>query len=479
MDQFKPHLPIELTDSIINEVGSFPDKRARSEALSSFALASPTYRQQVNKLRFEKINIHSIEDIHAFSHLLRTDTWPQEDQTVRSCIRNVDVELLDDWDSLNVALNDGDMAFILQSLYRRYTRDKAPSLPFSFSWEAKVGRYNDNCFWSWKSLCSDVQSALKTLLLESCLTDLSIYSLSDIPNDFLHGSHIQQFHFTDITFDRRIGSDFCESTEGVLDSWHLKNVSTFITNHSTSPLHYIGNNLYSSSQLSAPGFSNLTTLILCICNDEEYKMTRALMERTTTLKRIAFSLPDSHELPGPLCFDHLELLEIVEVVIYNPLRPRAPDYLKFVHDIVDCLRPAIPLVRSLIFKFSIVSTNDQKTDYASIFGGHNFSAMDAWLAESLPPTVKTVEIHLSVAFSLDWDVDNFIEQFRREGGKYARRLFPRLAKSKTSRFSVQIDVTYAYHDIEQSHYSSSPGYRWKVFRGFVDYRGYPITPIAS
>jgi hypothetical protein len=296
MHSFELRIPPELAESVIDEVTAFSHTPTCTSTLSSLALVSHAFRHRVNKHRFREITLIRTDEVRVFAFLLKTDSrlWPQ-DEGLHAYIRKVKIFLggsrHGNMDVLPM-LNSGYMKFILDKLFRRYTRDHAPALSFSLVWGVTVGceRLSDSderYQLDWEDLDDDLQSSFLNMVQESCLTDLHVLSLDNIPRDLVHKCDISTLSFVNVTFASSLDLD--QSTEGILDSWHLEHINEFTTDHSTSPMDYIGTVAYHASP-STPIFPNLNHLVCCICDDKEYEMTVALMQRATMLDTLSLTL---------------------------------------------------------------------------------------------------------------------------------------------------------------------------------------------
>lgn len=167
-----------------------------------------------------------------------------------------------------------------------------------------------------------------------------------------------------------------------------------------------------------------------------------------------------------LSYNHLLNLKTLGLTYYNPLRPLAPDYQELVYNIVDVFMPTIPSVPELTLSVPILSMNEFSTDLKLIFIHHDFSAIDDSLANSLPPTLEFLQIHIDVVVSasaLD-ECDFFTNEFEKTGRRYARRFFPRLSKLPFFYITTKAVVC---RDIDEQHYSSRPDYKWKYPPGII------------
>lgn len=280
-------LPIELTDAIIDEVEAFSDKPTRSETLSSLALTSHAFRRRVCTHRFREIVIGRTYHVEMFAALLNTDLWSNDEQ-LDACIRDVSILLIGPQRRLYPVVNGTHMEGILGRIFRRYPRDQAAAVTLYFAWDVKVQWEAYQFPWDWAHLNDNFRRAFLSMIQKSYLTELVIFSLDNVPRDLVHGCRIPILQFAYVKFSP--SSDLDKSAEGILDSWHLEHINKFTTNHSTSPIDYVGTVAYHASP-STPIFPNLKKLICCICNDEEYEMTVALMQRATMLETLALELP--------------------------------------------------------------------------------------------------------------------------------------------------------------------------------------------
>jgi hypothetical protein len=281
-------LPIELTDAIIDEAAAFSDEWTRFETLSSLALTSHAFRHRVCKHRFREIVINRTRHVWKFADLLNTDLWSKDEQ-LDAYIRDVSILLVDSYSRLSGALNGTfHMRSILDRIFRRYPRDQAPAVIFYFAWNVKVQDGRQQCPWYWDDFDDNLRLAFLSMIRNSCVTELVIFSLDNVPRNLVLGCRIPILHFAFVEFSP--SSDLDKPEEGILGSWHLENINKFTTDHSTSPIDYIGTVAYHASP-STPIFPNLKELVCCICNDEEYEMTVALMQRATMMETFSLSLP--------------------------------------------------------------------------------------------------------------------------------------------------------------------------------------------
>jgi hypothetical protein len=166
-----------------------------------------------------------------------------------------------------------------------------------------------------------------------------------------------------------------------------------------------------------------------------------------------------------LSYNHLSNLKTLKLTYYNPLRPLAPNYPELVQNVVDFFMPTIPSVPTICLFFSILSMNNHSYDVKEIFAHHDFSAIDDFFANSLPPTLKHLQIQIEVVLSASRSMEYYAEQVKNKGRRYARRFFPRL--SKLPCFSIMTKALICNH-IDEQHYSSHPGYNWKSPWGITD-----------
>ncbi|KAF9484135.1 hypothetical protein BDN70DRAFT_891146 [Pholiota conissans] len=135
-----------------------------------------------------------------------------------------------------------------------------------------------------------IQAAFREILQNPCLKQLQVCALRDAPRDLLRMCSIQQLHLMNIGFSEDLMVPPTES-DGILSERHMEQITTFVTDHSTSPLECIGTDAYNAS-MPPPKFTVLPQLQKLVCrifHDRQYDMTVALMKHAENAKKFSLS----------------------------------------------------------------------------------------------------------------------------------------------------------------------------------------------
>ncbi|KAF9472637.1 hypothetical protein BDN70DRAFT_998085 [Pholiota conissans] len=459
-----PLLPSELKDSIIDLVHISDNvDNTRSTTLSALALSCRAFRQRVNHHRFDRIEIPRIEDILPLYSLLLTDSiWENENERLSTHVSVFAVNMMGTLKQYRLfpVLTTGsfELEFILNNIFKAYFNNQAYDRSLSFTWRVEIWKPRTTTIegLDWPDMSDGLQSAFRQLLQHPRLTQLDIYSLHNVPRDLIRSSFIEELQLTEVYFAE---ADSTVPQEGILDEWHLRHLTAFVTDptHSTPLLDYIGRNTYAGKSLPHGIFPQLKTLVCCLLSEEQCETMTTLIQSAKNVMNLSLSIIDTEKLPR-LPYHSLVNLESLLLCHLGALRPLAFDYLERVRGIIAPIYPCIPPIQTLEILTGIVSANKYSLDSESLFKGHDFSAIDDYLAEFSPPSLQCIEIHFRVVFTSC--TDKFGYDFHKQGTDYVERvLFPKLSSMESLELRVLL-TWIAYPDIPEEHYSCHPLHGW-------------------
>ncbi|KAF9472636.1 hypothetical protein BDN70DRAFT_998084 [Pholiota conissans] len=457
---------IKLKDSIIDLVYASGDfDYTRSRTLSSLSLVCRAFRHRVNHHRFKTLDICDIYDIQNTYELLLKDRglWKDHRESLNAHVQRFEVKMTGTrkhFKRLSILKKDSaKLEFIFANVFRvAHFQDHAyHSLPLTFAW--RVAKWRPQLAIElglvWSDMSDALQTAFRKLLQHPSLQRLELSALHDVPRDLIRSAFVQELQLSEICFSR---PESAVSREAILSPWHLQHVTSFQTDtdHSTPLLDYIGPGIFSGKSLPATIFPRLQKLVCCIFDEEQCRVTVALMQCTQNVTHLSLSILDPGKLPR-LPYDDLVNLETLSLSFGGALRPLAPDYADRIRSILAPIKPTIPpVIKHLEIFFAIVVMNNHPMDNETIFKGHDFSLLDDFLAERSPRSLESIEIQLLVVIA------SSLEEYLDHEGDDAfapEMLFPKLAQKKSPLLKMGILVN-ACPDIPEEYYSSDPLYGW-------------------
>ncbi|KAF9472675.1 hypothetical protein BDN70DRAFT_937997 [Pholiota conissans] len=456
-----PLLPVELKWSIIDHVRAFSD----NDTLATLALVCRAFRRRVNYHRFRTVKIRDINDIRPTYRLLTNDCiWSSPHERLNAHVNLFEVKMLNSKKYFKrrcvLTSNSSKLEFIFHNIFQTYSSDidQSSNVSLSFTWDVRIWnpRSDEKDRLDWTNLGLGLQSAFRTMLRHPHLDRLKICALENVPRDLIRESPINNLQFSEVGFSRDLGAF---QHEGILSGWHLQHLTRLVIDHSTPFVELIGLDVYGAESPTIV-FPRLQALTSCVCDEMQYEMTVAVMQRARNVQHLSLAVLEPGKLPKEFPYTQLQKLETLCLVSGGTLRPFAQNYQRTVRDIITPLLPSIPPIRHLEIHIAIASTSSLVLENEAIFKGHDFSALDNFLGKSSPPSLETLKVRLTIEVfgsSNWWKMKDFLE---REGGEYVQSVcFPKLAKMMSPVLMVGIDVDLDF-DIPEEYFSNDLIYEW-------------------
>ncbi|KAF9474506.1 hypothetical protein BDN70DRAFT_936587 [Pholiota conissans] len=438
-----PSLPAELHESILDIVHTF-NAQPRFKTMASLALVCRGFRQHINRHRFKTVELCSVRDILPMYHLLASDSvWKDERDRLTAHVKAFEVDMWSSMKQLEVhpmlADDSSKLEYIFNNIFRACSQDDSSSVSLLFFWKVQIRRddpYIGDAL-DWTNMSSGLQSTFRAFLRHPRLTRLVIYTLTNMPRDLLRASPVRDLQLTDITFAKETMASGCE---GILSTYQLQHMSRIVTDHCVSLMEYVGMDAYDSTSPPAMTlFPRLKKLDSYVFDDESYEITVYFMRRSKNLQELALIIGNC-SLPRTFQYNYFTNLNSIALHYTDPLCPLAPDYPGRVRNLIAPLSRCIPTVNRLEISAYITSTNNHAMDIESLFKGHDFSAIDDFLAEFSPPSLQIIEINLTVVGIEPQDRNTSANFSKQEGGDYVRSVcFTKLARMLPA-FRVVVEV---------------------------------------